>query len=234
MTDAEWLVTTDFPGMVAALGDRVSVRKARLFACACCRQVEPVAALDRTAAIVETGEQAADGDLPPGELSYRLLEATKRWGNPPRPSLERALLRHCLIRIVGRAAARDTIQCCGSYALYLLQRRHVWEPPEDCPEYTPSLYAGRWDVPPEYTGCAEVVCGVLRELFGDSPSVPQVSTRWPTWVRSLAESVYAGEDCAGVLHDALLEADLPDLAAHFEKPFHPRGCWVVDAILKKR
>jgi hypothetical protein len=209
----------------------MSVRKARLFVCACCRRLGPVAALEETAAVVEIGERAADGAIPAGELSYQLANAHKRSGVDVRLHPERSLQRHCLARIVGRAGARDAVHLCARNALYILQRQRRQEVPAGV---FPQVFAGQWDLPPEYAGCAEVVCGVLRELFGDSPAAPRVPARWPALIKSLAESLYGGENCQGVLHDALLEADLPELAAHFERPFHPRGCWVVDAILKKR
>ena len=46
--------------------------------------------------------------------------------------------------------------------------------------------------------------------------------------------MYAGEDCAFALHDALLEDGKPGLARHFMTPEHPRGCKYLDLILGKR
>jgi hypothetical protein len=41
-----------------------------------------------------------------------------------------------------------------------------------------------------------------------------------------------GADATFALHDALLEAGHPDLAAHFQaEQWHPKGCWVVDLLL---
>jgi hypothetical protein len=57
---------------------------------------------------------------------------------------------------------------------------------------------------------------------------------WPSTVVQLAESVYAGQDCAFALHDALVEAGHAELAEHFrEEKSHPKGCWVVDLVLGK-
>jgi hypothetical protein len=54
-------------------------------------------------------------------------------------------------------------------------------------------------------------------------------------VTQLAESLYAGEDCAFALHDALLEAGHAELAQHFrEEKWHPKGCWALDLILGKK
>jgi hypothetical protein len=45
---------------------------------------------------------------------------------------------------------------------------------------------------------------------------------WPASVVSLAEAVYNGADACFALHDALLEAGHPDLAAHFQaEQWHP-------------
>jgi hypothetical protein len=50
----------------------------------------------------------------------------------------------------------------------------------------------------------------------------------------LAESLYAGQDCAFALHDALLEAGHAELAEHFrQEKSHPKGCWAIDVILEK-
>jgi hypothetical protein len=75
---------------------------------------------------------------------------------------------------------------------------------------------------------------LIREVFGNpfrpSPSPPS----WPSIVVQLAESLYAGQDRALALHDALLEAGHAELAEHFrEEKSHPNGCWVVDLILGK-
>ena len=60
-------------------------------------------------------------------------------------------------------------------------------------------------------------------------------TRQAPTVVQLAESLYAGQDCAFALHDALLEAGHAELAEHFrEERSHPKGCWVVDLILGKK
>jgi hypothetical protein len=49
----------------------------------------------------------------------------------------------------------------------------------------------------------------------------------------LANALHDGEDCHFALADALMEAGFYELAAHFEDPCHPKGCWAMDAILRK-
>lgn len=88
--------------------------------------------------------------------------------------------------------------------------------------------------------------------------LPGSPVAFPAPVVSLAESLYAGEDCAFALHDALLDAGQEELARHFAEKCgkcgshrtrleytvcaecgtwldhtHPRGCWALDLILGK-
>jgi hypothetical protein len=71
---------------------------------------------------------------------------------------------------------------------------------------------------------------IIGNPFRPHPAPPS----WPAAVVSLAEAVYKGADATFALHDALLEAGHPDLAAHFHaEQWHPKGCWVVDLLLGK-
>jgi hypothetical protein len=74
---------------------------------------------------------------------------------------------------------------------------------------------------------------LLREIAGNPfrPLMPREPL--PLTVVQLAESLYAGEDCAFALHDALLEAGHTELAEHFREPKHPKGCWALDLILER-
>jgi hypothetical protein len=74
----------------------------------------------------------------------------------------------------------------------------------------------------------------LRDVLGNPFRPYPAPPSWPSTVVQLAESVYAGQDCAFALHDALLEAGHAELAEHFrQEQWHPKGCWVVDLILGK-
>lgn len=86
MTEAEWMASTDPAAMLAFLtrgnaspqvadgqGWRVSDRKLRLFAVACCRQVWDRLTDERSQRAVEMAERFADGDigLEEAEVAYR-------------------------------------------------------------------------------------------------------------------------------------------------------------------
>jgi hypothetical protein len=76
--------------------------------------------------------------------------------------------------------------------------------------------------------------GLFRHIMGNPFRPYPAPPSWPSTVVQLAESLYAGQDCAFALHDALLEAGHAELAEHFrEEKSHPKGCWAMDVILGK-
>lgn len=73
-----------------------------------------------------------------------------------------------------------------------------------------------------------------RELLALWPPYPAPPS-WPADVIRLAEALYHGADVAFALADALLEAGHPELAKHFRgESWHPKGCWVLDAITRRK
>jgi hypothetical protein len=74
---------------------------------------------------------------------------------------------------------------------------------------------------------------LLRHIIGN-PFRPPVASVWPATIAPLAAALYAGQDMAFALHDALLDAGLAELAAHFGTAAHPKGCWAIDLILGKQ
>jgi hypothetical protein len=78
------------------------------------------------------------------------------------------------------------------------------------------------------------VAALLLHIIGNPFRPYRAPRSWPSTVVQLAASLYAGQDCAFALHDALLEAGHAELAEHFrEEKSHPKGCWVVDLVLGK-
>ena len=61
MTEQEWLACTNPDQMLDFLREKASVRKLRLFGCACCRRIWPLLTDDRSRQGVEIAERFADG-----------------------------------------------------------------------------------------------------------------------------------------------------------------------------
>jgi hypothetical protein len=75
---------------------------------------------------------------------------------------------------------------------------------------------------------------LLRHIVGNPFRPYPAPHHWPAPVVELASALYDGQDCGYVLCDALIETGHAELAEHFRhQQKHPKGCWVVDAILGK-
>jgi hypothetical protein len=80
----------------------------------------------------------------------------------------------------------------------------------------------------------KVHANLLRHIMGNPFKPYPAPASSPSSVVQLAESLYAGTDCAFALHDALLDAGHAELAEHFrQEQWHPKGCWAIDVILGK-
>jgi len=69
LTEADWLASSDLTALMDFLGERLSDRKYRLFACACCRQVWSLITDERCRKAVATAERFADGKALKSELT---------------------------------------------------------------------------------------------------------------------------------------------------------------------
>src|SRR5262245_34404345 len=69
MTEGDWRTGTSAPPMLLYLGARLTGRRLRLFACACCRAAWHLLADRRSRAAVEAAERFADGEIDKGSLS---------------------------------------------------------------------------------------------------------------------------------------------------------------------
>ena len=86
MNEAEWLACADPDEMLAYLHGKISDRKFRLFACACCRRVAHLIRPMRNPGlakavdyrrVIEAAEQVADGLLGDAELAVLQEQAVK-------------------------------------------------------------------------------------------------------------------------------------------------------------
>src|SRR5262245_61301619 len=86
MTGDEWLACTDPEKMLAWLRGKISDRKLRLFACACCRRVWRVLIDPRTQRAVEVAERYADGSLSDAERQVAHEDAREAARTSPGPA----------------------------------------------------------------------------------------------------------------------------------------------------
>jgi len=224
MTEADWLAATDPEPMLYFLKGKVSDRKLRLFAAACCRRVLHAADEDEKGSVllVQLAERHADGRAGEAELtgvpapefgSGRPFETAARLaataGNPAWNAADAAKMAGLVVG--GVAYAGNTWDARIAIRAVMTARRRE---------------AGGQAV-------------VLRDIFGD-PFRPVPAD--PSWLTStvvtLARQMYESRDFGAmpILADALMDAGCSGegILDHCrgDGP-HVRGCWVVDLVLGK-
>jgi hypothetical protein len=225
MNEGAWLSDTDTQPMLEFVKGRTTDRKLRLFAVACCRRLLRAVRVDlRDARAVEVAERYADGESTAGEL-----EAAARYVPGP-PSARRTAAFACRDAasldagaVVADCAAGNAAWAAGEHAASLVGATND----------SPAFAAGR---------AAELLAqaALLRDILGPVPFRPfQIDPAWRTpTVLCLATALYEERrfDDMPMLADALEEAGCQDetILAHCRGPGpHARGCWVVDALLRK-
>jgi hypothetical protein len=202
MTEQEWLSCSDPQPMLEHLRGKVSDRKLRLFACACCRRLLDLfgrhyrnwlALIEGFADCLVSAEelQATSDELYDGDYTASLAFTD--------------------------AASLDDIRESAMHAADNAAHARDTDYPRDAD-------------PAELGAQADLLRHIIGNPFRPYPAPPS----WPSTVVQLAEPLYAGQDCAFALHDALLEAGHAELAEHFKEKEHPKGCWVVDMVLGKK
>jgi hypothetical protein len=219
MTEAEWLTAREPRPLLDFLYGKTTQRKLRLFACACCRQLGPLLTESQLRHVLPSAEQFADG----------LLGAR-----------ERVTSRRNLL-VASRSAAASV-----AWAVYWASSGNAAESVQNAAEAaaeaasqaareaaraTGADEGAAWDSARE--PALEAQADLLRHIIGNPfrPLPPKPSS--PAVVTHLAEALYAGQDVAFALHDALLESGQSALAEHFREPHHPKGCWALDLLLGK-
>jgi hypothetical protein len=215
MTEAEWNACTDPGPMLQFLRGRVSRRKLRLFAVACCRRIWHLLADERSRHAVTTSEGHADGLVRRKELAESRSKALATVADSARTPAAFA----------ATSAARPVVAAAW---VALLARNAV---------------PGGQGLPPGPEAEAAAQVAILRDLLGNpfrpTPSVPTSLRSWnEDWITNLALGLYCERrfDDLPILADALEGAGCTDaeILGHLRGPGpHVRGCWVVDLILGK-
>jgi hypothetical protein len=212
MTEGEWLEgCADPAGMLAFVGDRITERKVRLFACACVRRYWHRLPDSRSRTAVEVAERYAEGQANLAELNAAWSAAGEAFDDAPGFAQEAAWGTadevnqfHTVAELIllGLADEGDTVACAD-------ERR--------------------------------MQCHLLRDLVGNPFRHLDFASWLPWHdglLVKLAQAINAegAFDRMPILGDALEEAGCTDCATldhcRSSEP-HARGCWLVDGLLGK-
>ena len=258
MTQDEWDRCTDPGKMLELLRGKVSDRKLRLFAVACCRRIWHRLAGDRSQRLVEASEQVLEGVLdkdgfePTAATLVEILSPTtgrfyshERPTSPPFVTVGSHVNPGTVVCWIEAMKIFNEIQaeCSGVITEALVTDQAAVE-------YGAPLFRVVPTVPAEARGGAEnSPVSLVREVFGNPVRPDGVDLAWLRWsdgaVGSLARTVYEDRDLPSGHLDAArlaLLADMveevgctdADILGHLRGAGpHPRGCWAVDLLLGK-
>jgi hypothetical protein len=229
MTEAEWLACDDLYSMLEFLRDRVSDRKLRLFAVACCRRPYYRVDDERHRRAIQFAERMADEAVSEGEWREVRQAALELWQAAWADSLEAQQQAPRGTPEVEKLVHADMATAAG------------WAILEDAWEAAYQATGVDWGE--DYADEPAHQLVLLRDVFG--PPLFRPVPIDPAWLGAdggaapaLARRIYndrAFHDLP-VLAGALERAGCadPDMLSHCRQPSeHVRGCWVVDLILGK-
>jgi hypothetical protein len=212
----EWLYCTDPNGMLDLLGARVSDRKQRLFALACCRRLWHLIPVGPCRNAVAVADRFADREATREEL---VAACNFAW----------FYIQEALVPSV-----RDSRAIAAQAAAYAA------DPGSPVKSAESACLAAGWGSLEGQAVERAAQAAIIRDIFGDLPfHRPAVGPSWLTpTVVTMAGGIYAekGFDLMPVLGDALEDAGCNDasILAHCRgSGEHVRGCWVVDLLLGK-
>jgi hypothetical protein len=237
MNEQHWLEASDPRLMLASLRDagKLSERKLRLFACACCRRAWHLLLDERSRQAVETAERYADKQADEGSLLSAHEGATRayRTAQTPVSHFSSNLARLCS---APELVSRDWIADRDVDGIVV-----VAEVAAEAVAFAADPVRGSLTWYAAARGEQGVQCSVLRDLVGSlvrpRPALHPSCLAWGReTVVSLAAAIYDGRrwDELPVLGDALEEAGCYDwdVLSHCRRPGpHARGCWLLDAVL---
>lgn len=230
MTEQEWLTANKPRPMLKFLLDKLTERKLRLFAFACCRRIWSLLRDDRTRNAVEAGERYADSLISRQELRQAEVSGRAAFSEARRRQTNN---QEYYAAAVGMGPPRN-----GS------------ESRADWPAIA-SFAARAVDREEGEAWFQELACQsrLFRCVSGNPFRPVTIDQSWIAWndgtIIKLAQAIYDEHDLpsghldAGrlaILADALEEAGCAhaDILSHCRSPEpHVRGCWVVDLLLGK-
>jgi hypothetical protein len=216
MTEQQWLACGSPKRMLAFVAPRLSPRKARLFAVACCWRVAHLSCSRPVTRAIEVGERYADGLASKEEL-IRAEGAARKAGGPG----------------AAQGIANAALACASRYGLTEFKLIRCVEE---------AAWAADWSGLSSKRKEGLAQCHLLRDVAGNPFRPATVDPSVPRWKNGLlagmAQAIYDEKRFGDlpILADALEEAgcDNADILGHCRGPGpHCRGCFVVDALLGK-
>jgi hypothetical protein len=233
MTEAEWLACVDPSPGLEFLRGRVSDRKLRLFACACCHRLSHLITDKRVSSAVTIAERFADGLAGDGErtnarkMAQQAAQSRAVTRRPKVPKWERRLASTAYY-----ATAREAMEAAW-HVPQLAEAVLIWR--------AGGYNACDWEMIRKTEWIHHTA--ILRDIFGNPFRPVSVTPAWLGWndgtVSNLAQAIYYERafDRLPILADALEEAGCTnaDILNHCRQSGeHVRGCWVIDLILGKQ
>jgi hypothetical protein len=221
MNENDWL-TSRFPHtMLTYVRPRASARKKRLFAVACCRQVERLIRDDRIRAAVEAAEAFAEGTISNSERTR--IAASAVFDENYRVSLQASRAHQAARSAIGEISEVANAAIFASMSLSIDQSQK-------------ETRVGRLIVTMQQHD--SLICDLLRDVvnpFFDEAVEPEWRSKNAV---ALAETIDRDRsyDMLPILGDALMDAGCTSerLLAHCRSAGpHVRGCWAVDLVLGK-
>jgi hypothetical protein len=239
VTEGEWLITADAMPMLKSLldGGRVSHRKLRLWAVACCRRVWRHIAEERNRRVLALAERYADDETAAAELQAALRAVHASGDLPAAPGeTEKEILAAIAAAGTRGSAALATVTAATNDVLAA-----------EAAITATAILAARKGGPQVGDAARAAHAALLRDIFGPLP-IRQLaidrSCLTPDTL-ALAQAAYddrllpSGHLDAGrlaLLADGLEEEGCSDagLLGHLRGPGpHVRGCFALDLLLGK-
>jgi hypothetical protein len=227
VTEAEWMACTEPQPMLEFLRGKVSDRKLRLFACACCRRYWRLPEDEHSRTAVEVAERYVDGQATTDDLLHACAYADGCAGDD--------YINRAFACASEREASVGAIQV-STFLVEAASAEVMAAVADDTDDY---LAASDAACRIAYVAERSLQCRLIRDVCGDPFRHVTVAPSWPTpALVELAQNIYDQRafDRMPKLADALERAgcDNAEVLAHCRQPGeHVRGCWVVDLILGK-
>jgi hypothetical protein len=240
MTAEEWARSSDVTAMLTSLEGKVSERKLRLFAVACCWRVWPLLTDGRSRKAVKVAARYADGLATERERTDAYLAARTASDEMDETidrdgalRLDASPARHAAIAARNAVGVFRTASDLSLVASPAVRARRAAAASASLARRVPNPSA--WI--PAVNAEKAAQAALLRDLVG--PLRPSALAPWrsPT-ILSIAQHAYEARDfvALAILADALEDegCELGDILTHCRQPGeHARGCWVLDGLLGK-